>query len=822
MTSIFVDSTLILIKVLKYRYIIVLAFLLEGFSLSAQNIPTNGLLAYYPFSGNANDASGNAQNGTPYNVSAAKDRFGNDNSAYSFGGNPTGGASYISIPSNNIQTNNFSYSAWYYTDVALANNSLQVILDVSDGQTFSGQAMGIASNLFSMYSGPSALAFNQGSTTPIALSQKKTFGTGKWVNVVLTRADKKIKLFVNGKVVDSSSSATTKLPQYGSGTVTARIGLKVDNTAPSIGNIDDVAIWNRELSVCEIEQLFSNFDGSYTPKKGISKAILQRACLDRVNSELTLELTPSQDTSGHFQEYKVWGRDNASGSFQLLSIQSVRNQSAFTFTLPNNKKWELFVSSYSGCLKIDSVNSNRIWIDDKAPDYVEPDSVSVEDATQQLIAGWSKPADTDILGYSMFKVDNQNTLIDEKNVLNYRFLKSDFDVTTSNNRLAIAGFDSCRNGGVISADHSPVLLSANLSNKYQCDRKLNVSWKEYKGWLFSKHQLIIVDAVTGAKLFDSSFAPGSTNFIWTLPKLGLQMKIWVRAYKQTGSITSTSNRKDLIAYDVGVPSSPTSLYYTSVENEPKVELSGFAQIGDSCVIRYREKSTALWQLGSSIATSPGNIHWEFIAADAKTKEYEFRLVRFSGCGEPADSSKVSSNILLRKNGNQLQWNAPDHFLNLGISYQYEIQRLELGSWAVKATVTGTNFTPTDLGVSTYRVRAITSNSMPLGKNWSHSNSLVFDGGFDSSLLDTFFIPDAFTPEGVNPIFKVVNQAVLPGQARMLIFNRWGEVIFDGDALEGWNGQVNGDYVSDGVYVYLINARYRSRIVKKTGTLLLLR
>jgi gliding motility-associated-like protein len=473
-------------------------------------------------------------------------------------------------------------------------------------------------------------------------------------------------------------------------------------------------------------------------------------------------------------------------------------------------------------LKIDSVNSNRIWIDDKAPDYVEPDSVSVEDATQQLIAGWSKPADTDILGYSMFKVDNQNTLIDEKNVLNYRFLKSDFDVTTSNNRLAIAGFDSCRNGGVISADHSPVLLSANLSNKYQCDRKLNVSWKEYKGWLFSKHQLIIVDAVTGAKLFDSSFAPGSTNYIWTLPKLGLQMKIWVRAHKQTGSITSTSNRKDLIAYDAGVPSSPTSLYYTSVENEPKIELSCFAQIGDSCVIRYREKSTSVWQLGSSVATSPGNIHWEFIAADAKTKEYEFRLVRFSGCGEPADSSKLSSNILLRKNGSQLQWNAPDHFQNLGISYQYEIQRLELGSWAVTATVTGTNFTPTDLGVSTYRVRAITSNSMPLGKNWSHSNSLLFDGGFDSSLLDTFFIPDAFTPEGVNPIFKVVNQAVLPGQARMLIFNRWGEVIFDGDALEGWNGQVNGEYVSDGVYVYLINARYRSRIVKKTGTLLLIR
>ena len=28
-------------------------------------VPTNGLVAYYPFSGNANDASGNANNGEP-------------------------------------------------------------------------------------------------------------------------------------------------------------------------------------------------------------------------------------------------------------------------------------------------------------------------------------------------------------------------------------------------------------------------------------------------------------------------------------------------------------------------------------------------------------------------------------------------------------------------------------------------------------------------------------------------------------------------------------------------------------------------------------
>ncbi len=46
--------------------------------------PTNGLVAYYPFSGNANDASGNGAHGTNYHAMLTTDRFGNSNAAYYF------------------------------------------------------------------------------------------------------------------------------------------------------------------------------------------------------------------------------------------------------------------------------------------------------------------------------------------------------------------------------------------------------------------------------------------------------------------------------------------------------------------------------------------------------------------------------------------------------------------------------------------------------------------------------------------------------------------------------------------------------------------
>ena len=72
------------------------AFLLciLSFPGKAQVNLANGLIAYYPFSGNANDASGNGNNAVFNNATLTTDRFGNPNSAYYF----DGVSNYIQIP----------------------------------------------------------------------------------------------------------------------------------------------------------------------------------------------------------------------------------------------------------------------------------------------------------------------------------------------------------------------------------------------------------------------------------------------------------------------------------------------------------------------------------------------------------------------------------------------------------------------------------------------------------------------------------------------------------------------------------------------------
>ena len=70
----------------------------------------NGLVGYYPFCGNANDGSGNGNNGVVSGATLTIDRFGNTNSAYNFNGTNN----YITIANvaANTFTSTFSISVW--------------------------------------------------------------------------------------------------------------------------------------------------------------------------------------------------------------------------------------------------------------------------------------------------------------------------------------------------------------------------------------------------------------------------------------------------------------------------------------------------------------------------------------------------------------------------------------------------------------------------------------------------------------------------------------------------------------------------------------
>src|SRR6266404_7716082 len=86
---------------------IALSIAANGYS---QAFLTNGLVAFYPFNGNANDESGHINHGTVNGAILATDRFGFANRAYYFAGD----GSYISVQDSTSldMTNAITVSAW--------------------------------------------------------------------------------------------------------------------------------------------------------------------------------------------------------------------------------------------------------------------------------------------------------------------------------------------------------------------------------------------------------------------------------------------------------------------------------------------------------------------------------------------------------------------------------------------------------------------------------------------------------------------------------------------------------------------------------------
>jgi gliding motility-associated-like protein len=80
----------------------------------------------------------------------------------------------------------------------------------------------------------------------------------------------------------------------------------------------------------------------------------------------------------------------------------------------------------------------------------------------------------------------------------------------------------------------------------------------------------------------------------------------------------------------------------------------------------------------------------------------------------------------------------------------------------------------------------------------------------------YYVPNTFTPDGdaFNNTFQpVFTSGFDPYNFTMLIFNRWGEIVFETHNAEiGWDGTYGGKYVQDGTYTWKIE--FKSRVNDK--------
>jgi hypothetical protein len=228
--------------------------------ISYSQIPTTGMVAYWPFDGNANDLSGNNNHGTVNNAIPATDRFGNSGRCYSFNGIDShidvANSSTVDMPNNQ----DFSISFWIKTNGA-NNNGIplcKTIYGSWNGYIF------FAENVNSGYcntAGQLSFYVAAGAMGDACANSGICSDNANWYYItgIHKSSSNQTYLYVNGVLqtdVGTKSGVTNNLKKlYFGACSTGSSFVQFFN-----GYLDGVRMYNRILDQAEIIELYNEAD----------------------------------------------------------------------------------------------------------------------------------------------------------------------------------------------------------------------------------------------------------------------------------------------------------------------------------------------------------------------------------------------------------------------------------------------------------------------------------------------------------------------------------------------------------------------------------
>jgi hypothetical protein len=264
---------------------------LSIYTLSGQipsYVPTNGLNGYWSFNGNANDETGNGNDGIVNGATLVSNKSGNPNQAYYFDGVdddvllplPMLGGQQVSafstffrIKKDNSASMNLWGKSLFWGELYVElkeNNVLQIFWANSNGGN--RYSVGVTGNNFIM--------------------------PNNWYDIIITYQNSNIQIYINGNAVMTSLAWVA---QGGNVISTTQVGNLCNfaqdagshKLAPSStfkGIIDEFGIWNRALTQLEITEIFE----STIPISASASTISNVTCFNGVNGIATV--TPSGGT----------------------------------------------------------------------------------------------------------------------------------------------------------------------------------------------------------------------------------------------------------------------------------------------------------------------------------------------------------------------------------------------------------------------------------------------------------------------------------------------------------------------------------------------
>jgi hypothetical protein len=326
---------------MKIKKLLLVNALVIGFTSTAvaQNVPSyipkNGLVGWWPFNGNANDESGNRNDGTVVDGTLGTDRKNSPNSSYDFSGG------YVTIADTNYSvTTQITVSAW----VNLRTNSYHRIATKHAGCCNGNYGWMLARNAAD--SSYEWRISNNGNNWDGGNSPSGTSKLDTWQFLVATYDGRYKKIYIDGVeklslIGDTGSIYKSSLP--------LSIGRDGQSSGQSFGKIDDVGIWNRALSQQEITALY------------ISANCAKNTTITPQKNSLTTSSTASftANTSDSNPNY-IWQSDLGQG-FQTLnnfgnySGVNIGTLNITNVQLPNHTQPIRVISTSGNCIDTSNV-----------------------------------------------------------------------------------------------------------------------------------------------------------------------------------------------------------------------------------------------------------------------------------------------------------------------------------------------------------------------------------------------------------------------------------------------------------------------------------
>jgi hypothetical protein len=229
----------------RLSFLFLSLFILSVTSCQKKDIP--GLVAYYSFSGNANDESGNGNHGVVYGAHSARDRFGNENNAYNFDGI----SAYIQAIVSNMPAveSSQTISLWFMVDQqpsfkeSLGADNIIALVDSAAG---TGVQFGYRA------AGYQTLGFDTWYWGGELVLESPHPSVNAWHHCVYTYDSQTHLFYLDGK----QTAKSLVKPQLGMPKM-LMLGNYPGGDQFFHGSLDEVRIYNRALSPSEINLLFT-------------------------------------------------------------------------------------------------------------------------------------------------------------------------------------------------------------------------------------------------------------------------------------------------------------------------------------------------------------------------------------------------------------------------------------------------------------------------------------------------------------------------------------------------------------------------------------